>query len=88
VNYSGTFLSSFHLLRKLETYKRLLTVERAEIRSHTRDGYPRVNGNITIDLYLVKNPGQPPPSGGQDSAPAREVASDAGGAQTGDGGRG
>ncbi len=88
VNYSGTFLSSFHLLRKLETYKRLLTVERVEIAADTRDGYPRVNGNITIDLYLVKNPGQPAPSGEQDAAPAREVASSGGPAQTGEGGRG
>lgn len=58
VNYSGTFLSSFYLLRKLEAYKRLLTVERVEITTDNRLGYPRVNGNITIDLYLVKNPGQ------------------------------
>jgi hypothetical protein len=88
VNYSGTFLSSFHLLRKLETYKRLLTVERVEIAADTRDGYPRVNGNITIDLYLVKNPGQPAPSGKQDAEPAREVASSGGRGQTGEGGRG
>jgi len=63
VNYSGTFLSSFYLLRKLESYKRLLTVERVEIASDTRVGYPRVNGNITIELYLVHNPGQPPAVG-------------------------
>lgn len=88
VNYSGTFVSSFHLLRKLETYKRLLTVERVEIAADTRDGYPRVNGNITIDLYLVKNPGQPAPSGDEDAVPAREVASSGGRAQTGEGGRG
>jgi len=59
VNYSGTFLSSFFLLRKLESYKRLLTVERVEVATDTRVGYPRVNGNVTIDLYLVRNPGQP-----------------------------
>ncbi len=62
VNYTGTFLSSFYLLRKLESYKRLLTVERVEIATDSRMGYPRVNGNITIDLYLVKNPGAPPPT--------------------------
>ncbi len=62
VNYAGTFLSSFYLLRKLEAYKRLLTVERVEIATDSRLGYPQVNGNITIDLYLVKNPGAPPPT--------------------------
>jgi hypothetical protein len=61
VNFSGTFLSSFHLLRTLEGYKRLLTVERVELAANTREGYPRVNGNISIDLYLVKNAGQPLP---------------------------
>jgi len=55
VSYSGTFLSSFYLLRKLESYKRLLTVERMEVVADTQFGYPRVNGTITIDLYLVKN---------------------------------
>ncbi len=60
VNYSGTFLSSFHLLRRLEAYKRLLTVERMEVSADTQRGYPRVNGTITIDLYLVKAPVPPP----------------------------
>jgi len=61
VNFSGTFLSSFYLLRKLEGYKRLLTVERVELSSNTREGYPHVNGNISIDLYLVDNAGLPLP---------------------------
>ncbi|UCC67367.1 MAG: hypothetical protein JSV79_09560 [Armatimonadota bacterium] len=59
VNYSGTFLSSFYLLRKLESYKRLLTVERMEVATDNQVGYPRVNGTITIDLYLVKGSGAP-----------------------------
>jgi hypothetical protein len=63
VSYSGTFLSSFYLLRKLESYKRLLTVERMEVAADTRLGYPRVNGTITIDLYLVRN--VPLPATGQ-----------------------
>jgi len=54
VSYSGTFLSSFYLLQKLESYKRLLTVERMEVATDNRLGYPRVNGNIVIDLYLVR----------------------------------
>jgi len=54
VSYSGTFLSSFYLLRKLESYKRLLTVERMEVTTDNQMGYPRVNGTVTIDLYLVK----------------------------------
>lgn len=79
VNYSGTFLSSFYLLRKLESYKRLLTVERVEVATDTRGGYPRVNGNITIDLYLVKNPGQPASTGAQ-QAGQRPPAEQSGGA--------
>jgi len=63
VSYSGTFLSSFYLLRKLESYKRLLTVERMEVVADTQFGYPRVNGTITIDLYLVRN--VPLPAAGQ-----------------------
>jgi hypothetical protein len=77
VSFTGTFLSSFYLLRKLEAYKRLLTVERVEIAADTRDGYPKVNGSIIIDLYLVKNPGQPTDEGaeGETAAPAgAEVA--------------
>jgi len=76
VTYSGTFLSSFYLLRKLESYKRLLTVERVEVATDTHYGYPRVNGNVTIDLYLVKNPGQQSPSAGKaPSAPAAKASS-------------
>jgi hypothetical protein len=56
VSYSGTFLTSFYLLRKLESYRRLLTVERMEIGTDHQVGYPRVQGTITIDLYLVKTP--------------------------------
>jgi hypothetical protein len=56
VTYSGTFLSSFFLLRKLESYKRLLTVERMELATDRQAGYPRVKGTITIDLYLVQSP--------------------------------
>ena len=59
VSYSGTFLSSFLLLQRLESYRRLMTVERVEITTDSRTGWPRVSGNITIDLYLVRNPGQP-----------------------------
>jgi hypothetical protein len=81
VNYSGTFLSSFYLLRRLESYKRLLTVERVEIATDTRVGYPRVNGNITIDLYLVKNAGQPPTAGAQQTGQPR-TAQQAQGAAT------
>lgn len=54
VTFSGTFLSSFYLLRKLESYKRLLTVERVELLTDHHVGYPRLNGTVTIDLYLVK----------------------------------
>ena len=57
VSYSGSFLSSFQLLQRLESYKRLLTVERMEVATDARVGYLRVNGNITIDLYLVRDPG-------------------------------
>jgi hypothetical protein len=71
VNYAGTFLSSFYLLRKLEAYKRLLTVERVELSTDSRVGYPRVNGNITIDLYLVKNPGQVAEAVARQTAAAR-----------------
>jgi hypothetical protein len=56
VSFSGTFLSSFYLLRKLESYRRLLTVERVDLVTDTREGYPRLNGNITIDLYLAGVP--------------------------------
>jgi hypothetical protein len=56
VSFSGTFLSSFYLLRRLESYKRLLTVERAQMRSDTQAGYPRLNGDIMIELYLVQQP--------------------------------
>lgn len=56
VNFSGTFLTSFYLLRRLEAYKRLLTVERMDILTDHRAGYPRVSGMISIDLYLVTSP--------------------------------
>jgi hypothetical protein len=76
VSYSGTFLSSFYLLRKLESYKRLLTVERMEVVADTQFGYPQVNGTITIDLYLVKN--VPLPATGQQAAAAAQQAEAAG----------
>jgi len=79
VNYTGTFLSSFYLLRKLESYRRLLTVERVEIAADTRVGYPLVNGNITIDLYLVKNPGQAPAGAGGTEPAAQSQAAETGG---------
>jgi hypothetical protein len=77
VSFSGTFVSSFYLLRKLESYRRLLTVEKMDLATDGMTGYPRINGNITIDLYLVKQPaagsaaasgqaaaaGQPTPAG-------------------------
>ena len=60
VSFSGTFLTSFYLLRRLEAYKRLLTVERMTILTDHRAGYPRVSGMISIDLYLVTSPIVPP----------------------------
>ena len=86
VNYSGTFLSSFYLLRRLESYRRLLTVERVEIAADTRVGYPRVTGNITIDLYLVKNPGQAPEGAGgtQPAAQSQEAETGGGAGSAGD----
>jgi hypothetical protein len=59
VSFSGTFASAFHLLRRLELYKRLLTVERVQLSADTLRGYPRINGNITIDLYVVEAPALP-----------------------------
>jgi len=56
VSFSGTFVSSFYLLRKLEAYRRLLTVERMDLNTDNQSGYPRLTGNITIELYLVKQP--------------------------------
>ena len=56
VSFSGTFLSAFYLLRKLESYRRLLTVERVDLLVDNREGYPRLNGNITIELYLARVP--------------------------------
>jgi len=92
VNYSGTFLSSFYLLRKLESYKRLLTVERVEIATDTRNGYPRVNGNITIDLYLVRNAAPPPATAaetqGEEAAAGAEAASGDSEAEADAGGQG
>jgi len=54
VSFSGTFTSAFQLLRRLELYKRLLTVERVQLSADTLRGHPRLNGNITIDLYVVE----------------------------------
>ena len=79
VNFSGTFLSSFYLLRKLEGYKRLLTVERVELSADTREGYPNVNGNISIDLYLVKNAGVPLPEAPEAAETDGAVAAEAAG---------
>lgn len=60
VSFSGTFLSAFYLLRQLESYRRLLTVERMDLATDTQAGYPRISGNITIELYLVKQPAATP----------------------------
>jgi len=62
VSYSGSFLSSFYLLRRLESYRRLLTVERIEVATDNQFGYPRVNGTITVDLYLVTSMPPLPPT--------------------------
>ena len=59
VSFSGTFASAFHFLRRLELYKRLLTVERVQLSADTLRGHPRINGNITIDLYVVEAPALP-----------------------------
>jgi hypothetical protein len=59
VSFSGTFTSAFELLRRLEVYKRLLTVERVQLSADTLRGHPRLNGNITIDLYVVEAPALP-----------------------------
>jgi hypothetical protein len=56
VSFSGTFVSSFYLLRRLESYRRLLTIEKMDLNTDNQNGYPRLIGNITIDLYLVKQP--------------------------------
>ena len=83
VTFSGTFLSSFYLLRKLESYKRLLTVERADLVTDTRVGYPRLSGNITVDLYLVRTPVPPagvqPAAGGASASGASATVAKAGG---------
>lgn len=55
-SFSGTFLNTYYLLRKLETYKRLLTIEKVELTRDLRKGYPSINGNITIELYEVTRP--------------------------------
>jgi len=56
VSFNGSFVSAFYLLRKLESYRRLLTVERMDLTIEQQVGYPQINGNITIELYLVKQP--------------------------------
>ncbi len=56
VSFSGTFLSAFYLLRRLESYRRLMTVERVDLMTDTKEGYPRLRGDITIDLYLARVP--------------------------------
>jgi len=63
VSFSGTFLSAFYLLRKLESYRRLLTVERMDLITDSQRGYPRLSGNVTIELYLVKQPAGAEPAG-------------------------
>jgi hypothetical protein len=67
VTFSGTFLSAFYLLRRLESYRRLLTVERVDMVTDSRVGYPRLNGNITIDLYLART--RAPAPAGQQATP-------------------
>lgn len=76
VSFSGTFLSSFHLLRRLEEYKRLLTVERMDVSVNHHAGHPWVSGDITIDLYLVKAPAAPgPPAADRPPAQTRQEQS-------------
>ena len=79
VNFSGTFLTSFYLLRTLEAYKRLLTVERMDILTDHRAGYPRVSGMISIDLYLVTSPIVPPTA---EAASSEAASSEAAPAET------
>ncbi len=59
ISFSGTFVSAFHFLRRLELYKRLLTVERVQLSADTLRGPPRINGFLTIDLYVVEVPALP-----------------------------
>lgn len=56
VSFSGNFVSAFYLLRRLESYRRLLTVEKINLATDAMTGYPRLTGNVTIDLYLAKPP--------------------------------
>jgi len=83
VSFSGTFLSSFYLLRKLESYKRLLTVERVDLVTDGREGYPRLGGNITIELYLARVPSavraQKQGQGGAPAAPEGAETAESGG---------
>ncbi len=74
VSFSGTFVSSFYLLRRLESYRRLLTVEKMSLATDSRDGYPQVNGNITIDLYLVKELAPSPASSSGQATSASQSA--------------
>ena len=81
VSFSGTFTSAFFLLRRLEVYRRLLTVERMDLATDTQAGYPQVTGNITINLFLVKElpstaaPGPAQPSVASGTGAAGRTAS-------------
>jgi hypothetical protein len=68
INFSGTFGSSFNLLRRLENYTRLITVERMDLATDQRDGYPKMNGNISVDLYLAELPETPAASAGSSAS--------------------
>jgi hypothetical protein len=83
VTFSGTFLSAFYLLRRLESYKRLLSVERVDLMTDSRLGYPRLNGNITIDLYLATTSASAPagPEKTSGAAPAQPEGRAASGAE-------
>ena len=76
INLLGTFRSSFDLLRRLEVYKRLLTVEKLDITTDAQKGYPNMNTSISIDLYLVKEPriAVPAPVSGAAAAPPAPAA--------------
>ena len=69
ISFTGTFASSFSLLRRLENYTRLITVERMDLATDSRDGYPKMNGNISVDLYLAELP-ETPAAPAESAAPA------------------
>ncbi|MBN1460669.1 MAG: hypothetical protein JXA57_14130, partial [Armatimonadetes bacterium] len=52
---------------------------RVELSADTREGYPHVNGNISIDLYLVKNAGLPLPESSEAAETDGAVAAKASG---------